>query len=446
MSILNYIYFTVLTCMITAWVSRKTCTIRLLSPFSGKMCVSGVNAFWIIIFATGIIACSANAGIDVSALRMLSVELLLIFGFIKSRNSTQISTTILLYCLFLVWLLYGITYSPSLEYALRVFLKFLYPFLIVLFAAKALRDEIVCLTAALWARKIALLSLIFFMSTSIFHARIDFGIISGMFWYGTALCAAYISMSIFSLGMYFTINRKPRELWYALVFSIPCFAHVLRSSIMGTIIALSIFSLFKYKLKALPVIVCILVFFIICVFFIPQVHNKMFGGQNVAIEQVVERGISQNDIASNGRFNVWNIFMRQLYSGKELKGSGTGASQNKFYTGSSQDGYGTIKVMHSDYIQILCDNGQIGLTLFIFTYLSLIIHCFKEFNNKYNNNTTKLLALTAGSSMAGIAFTFYSENIINYSMAVLTFPYGFYAMMLGLKKAHQNSTLSSNLS
>ena len=46
----------------------------------------------------------------------------------------------------------------------------------------------------------------------------------------------------------------------------------------------------------------------------------------------------------------------------------------------------------------------------------------------------RLCAIVAGASMAGVFVTLYSDNAVNYSMATLSMPYGFYGMMLGLNK------------
>ena len=38
----------------------------------------------------------------------------------------------------------------------------------------------------------------------------------------------------------------------------------------------------------------------------------------------------------------------------------------------------------------------------------------------------------AGASSAGTLLTMYTDNVINYTMATLSYPCGFYGMMLGL--------------
>jgi uncharacterized membrane protein len=95
--------------------------------------------------------------------------------------------------------------------------------------------------------------------------------------------------------------------------------------------------------------------------------------------------------------------------------------------------FGGLKVPHSDYIQMLCDNGIIAVVIYILIGITLIIHTLSVYNHTYSS-VVQLCAITAGSSMAGLLLTLYSDNVVNYSMATLSMPFGFYGMMLGLNK------------
>ena len=94
--------------------------------------------------------------------------------------------------------------------------------------------------------------------------------------------------------------------------------------------------------------------------------------------------------------------------------------------------YGGIKIAHSDYVQMRCDNGNVGLILYLLAMISVIIHCAYIFTSKGHNKYIKICAITAGSALAGVLATLYSDNTVNYSMCTLSFPMGFYGMMLGL--------------
>ena len=54
-------------------------------------------------------------------------------------------------------------------------------------------------------------------------------------------------------------------------------------------------------------------------------------------------------------------FENRFYKNKEVQGSGTGAVQHHFYNNFL---FGGLKVMHSDMVQMKCDNGLVALWLY----------------------------------------------------------------------------------
>jgi hypothetical protein len=69
--------------------------------------------------------------------------------------------------------------------------------------------------------------------------------------------------------------------------------------------------------------------------------------------------------------------------------------------------------------------------------LSIFIHSYRVYNDKKNTISIRVCAIIAGSTMAGVFLTMYSDNTVNYSMATLAYPFGFYGMMLGLLKGQK---------
>ena len=84
-------------------------------------------------------------------------------------------------------------------------------------------------------------------------------------------------------------------------------------------------------------------------------------------------------------------------------------------------------------------NGLIGLILFAGAFLSLLIHSFIVFQKRRYPWYIKVCAITAGASAAGILLTMYTDNVINYTMATISYPCAFYGMMLGLEKGYKKS-------
>jgi len=390
-----------------------------------QMHLTGPEMFWVLTFSTGLLAFSAPGTLDLMAIRLLVLEIFCIIGIFLSKRKTQWSVSIIIYVIYIFWLCIGLTYSPSPAYGFRVILKYMYPLLIMLCASTIVRDKEVFLKAGIGARSVAIISIF------VFFVPFVIKLFPGVFWYGTASAINYISMCIFSLTLFFFTDDKKNNLLLSLLFMLPCVLWVFRTSIMGTTLALMTFIFFKYRTKALPFIFGILLLFLIAVFAIPSVREKMFfDDSNKNMAQLESGQITFDDINSNGRFAMWEWSLNKFYHGQELTGEGTGNLQETFY--ALRHPFSTIRIVHSDYVQILCDNGLIGIVLFGLSFLLLIFHCFMVFQNKQYDIGIRMCAIVAGASTAGVLLTMMTDNVVNYSMATLSYPCGFYGMMLGM--------------
>ena len=390
-----------------------------------KILLDGPELFWVLTFSTGLLAFSAPGMLDLMAIRLMILEIFLLVGLFIVKRKPQWNIVVILYMIYMIWLIIGLSYTLSASYGFRVILKYSYPLLIMLFASAAVRDKEIFLKAGLIARIVAIVSIGFSFIPLIGY------LVPGVFWYGTARSIHYISICIFSLALYYHGGKEKKDLLLCILFMIPCILWVFRTSIMGTALAVMTFFFFRYKLKSMPVILGVLLLFIIAIFNIPSVKGKMFKDEkNVNIEQLKHGEISKDDINSNARFAMWEHLQKLFYNNNKLTGSGTGSIQNYMY---SNYVFGGLKVPHNDYVQISCDNGLIGIVLYLLIIVSIITHCFIEYNKK-NSIAIKMCAIVAGGSIAGVALTMYTDNVVNYSMATLSYPFGFYGMMLGLIK------------
>ena len=389
----------------------------------GYMVLDGQEAFWVLTFSTGLLAFSAPGPLDLMAIRLLVLEILMITGLFTCPRSPVWSASQICYAVFLGWLIIGCFYSFVPMYGVRVVLKYIYPFIIVLFASAVVRDFDIFMKSSLGARQVAVLSIIFFFTP--LHR-----LFNGVFWYGTAAAINYISMMIFSLALYCYARERKKNLRYVLLFILPCFLWVFRTSIMGTALAIMTFLFFRYRLKSLPVLFGAVILFVVAIFFIPSVRSKMFYDDSTSLSQLQNGEISKDNIDSNGRFAMWEWSMDRYYKDRELVGSGTGTLQEAFY--SLRHPFGTIRIVHCDYVQMLCDNGLIGIVFFGLSFLFMIFHCFSVFQDRRNNMGIRLCAIIAGTSVPGVLLTMMTDNVINYSMATISYPCGFYGMMLGM--------------
>ena len=434
MILLNYLYFTIITLWGLAYLLRSNETQMLTHPFNkrGKVPLDGTSSFLILTFSTGLLALSAPGSIDLMAIRLLVLEVFCIIGLIVSKRTCIWGFIATTYLLYLLWLVIGLWYTPDRTFGIRVILKYIYPFLIMLFASAATWNQTIFLKAGLNARKMAILSLIVFFVPGLFFLFPD------VFWYGTAVAIHYITICILSLALFYHTKDKKKNLIWAIIFALPCVIWVFRTSIMGTIAAIMMFYFFKYKMKSLPIIAGIFILGVAAVFTIPSIKSKMFkeGGEDINIESFYAGQISTDDIQTNYREFMWKWALEHHYKGSQVIGTGTGNLQRDLY---SSKVFGKQGIVHNDYIQMLCDNGLIGIILYLLASLSVVLHSFIIYNKRGIPIALKICAITAGATMFGTLFTLYSDNVVNYSMVTLSYPWGFYGMTLGLNRAFQKA-------
>ena len=115
-----------------------------------------------------------------------------------------------------------------------------------------------------------------------------------------------------------------------------------------------------------------------------------------------------------------------------MTGAGTGRVQTWFY--EEAVGWESGGQTHNDFLVLMCDNGLIGLSLYLLMYVAVLLHCIVLYHRQ-RDPMIRLCTIVAGASLFGVLVTMYSDNTVSYSMATLSYPWGLYGMALGLAKA-----------
>ena len=432
MQALNYLYFLIITFLGIKFLYSKGVVVRHPLDRTQQMLLDGPEMFWVLTFSTGLLAFSAEGiGVDLMALRLMVLEVFCFLGLFVAKHRPVWSLAVWAYVVYLMWIIIGCFYSSSFAYGIRTVLKYLFPFLLMLFASAAVRHAEVFLKAGLGALWVALacLAFNFIPGISLF--------VPGVFWYGTAAAINFISIMVFCLTLYYFTNERRKYLLLAMLFLLPCFIWVFRTSIMGSIVALSGFYFIKYRFRSLPIIAGILVAGVIAVFTIPSLHQKMFkkNSQNLTIEEFQEGEVTMDNVETNAREAMWENAEKRFYKKHPIIGAGTGNLQRYMYHDFGDPN--VRDVIHSDFVQQKCDNGLIGLILYDLIAVCVFLHCLKTYHST-DSIPIQMCALTAGASIIGVYATLYSDNVVNYSMATLSMPFGFYGMLLGLLKAEKS--------
>lgn len=214
-----------------------------------------------------------------------------------------------------------------------------------------------------------------------------------------------------------------------------------RTGLIAIFAVFMVASYLRYRIRALPYIAFVIFFAISSVVFIPQVRDKMFyDPQNVS--SVSDLGeVSTSQINSNGRFAMWEWSLNEYYVENKLTGAGIGVLQERFYSGNHP--FNPIKIVHNDYVQILCDVGLVGM----FLYLAFVIYSARVSNRYVRKNIPLYLSNTAFlviTSFSVVLATMMTDNIVNYAFAVHGYPFAFVGILIAYRKIYRQEKKMRN--
>ena len=394
-----------------------------------KLKVTARQRFVLLLLAVGII----QAGVLSSSLLFVWILLLGVF-LIKFGANISRSKLFVFYTAYLIWLLISLFRTPEFGFGFRMLAKYLYPLLVLLVTAKmTINDSFfykalkVCFASALVANIILLLPSLFPIYS---FTNLVFG---PLLWWGPAIIDYNPFVLVLAIVLY---QKQPKKIYILagiIVFAIPLLSSV-RTGLVGLVMVLFAISFFKYKLKSLPILGVIFVAFIGSILFVPSIREKMFRGAFENSSEVINRSadLTLDDIDTNGRNDLWEWCLTSFYKNNEITGSGIGQVQAMLYAKKSP--FPELNALHNDYILLLCDNGQLGLVLYLLIIISFIVQAFQFYNNSNYTEAARTAAFIAGTSFCGIMACAFTDNVINYSLITLTYPYAFLGFAMALTK------------
>lgn len=211
MQYLNIIYFLIISYWGFRLLKTPAGIVRGTLDKDQEWRYTGPELFWCLTFSTGLLAFSANVGLDLMAIRLGVLELFCLIGLSMVKENPIINLPMKIYFIYIGWLIIGCFYGPSIGYGLRVILKYSYPLLLCLFASSAVREGEVFLKSSMLARMVALVTVVFSFIPYIERA------IPGVIWFVTARSINYISIMIFSLGLFYFSPEKKKNLIYVCI-------------------------------------------------------------------------------------------------------------------------------------------------------------------------------------------------------------------------------------
>lgn len=252
-----------------------------------------------------------------------------------------------------------------------------------------------------------------------------------------AAFANYLTAILIVPILLYWLTKEKKYIFCALWMVLSTVLVSVRTGMGGMFLVFCIAMILRYKAKAIPGLLFAGTLFLGVILFIPNVNEKFFGDNagKVSVTDIVQGdAMSFDNIEMSGREYLWEKIKENCYYGNELTGKGLGEaeyfSKNKMYEGE-------ISKVHNDYLILLCDTGNVGIILLIIFYISVIIKVSSHVMLRRCNPLVKLTGIMALSSMAGIAFSMYFDNVVSNSMQSMVMPYiylGFFLKALDIEK------------
>jgi len=338
------------------------------------------------------------------------------------------------YCLFLLWAVVSAILFSSVPFqATMMLVKYFLPLLYLWLGYTAIKDsddllyflKMVAIGMCIYALLIGGFSAKFL---SPLYAFLNFK--SGGLFISYASLADYFSSLIVVPIALFLITNEKKWIYATLWIILSTVLETVRTGLGGIFLATSLFLLTIYRMKSIPWIIGLCLLAVGIVFTVPSFREKMFMDQDTSISTFSTSDANFQNINSNAREYLWQINLHKFYEPSPITGSGLGESVEWM---KNQPG---LKLIHSDYVQILCDLGLVGIILlgfFVFVALYTII------TSSWMRGVPDVIKLTGGIALGSCAGTFFSmgfDNVIAYAQQSYVIPFVMIGIFLKVKNLY----------
>lgn len=370
--------------------------------------------------------------------------LIMIWLLLKKRMTIKIELISTSYLLFYSWLIISCFYANINYDTFSLLIKYLLPILSLWMGYSAIDNKYdlyhfskvvakACAVYALLAGGIGGLLLPWLYS---------FFLKTGMILVYAGLADYFTSLFIVPF-IYVWISGQKKYLYVALMMLASTILESVRTGLGGILLVVCFYAFFRHKLKSVPAIVITGLLFVGVILFVPEVNEKFFGDKagSVAAEDVITgNALSLDNIQTSGRSVLWDVALTNFYDPNPIFGSGLGEATNFMKKRAVEEH--TIALLHNDYVQILCDNGLVGLCLLIIFYICIICKVFRYTWLYRGNVWVRITGVMAISSMAGVAFSMGFDNVVSHSMTSLINPFIFIGFFLKFVDLYKYDRLS----
>lgn len=362
---------------------------------------------------------------------LITMLVLLVAGRVRMKFEAMTAA----YGIFFLWLCYTMIYTMVPRDGAMMLVKYALPMLFLWLGYSSLKNEKDLIT---FLKVVNIAACVYCFTMGGFAATFIpplYYFMSGVFSTYAAF-ADYLTVVFIVPIILYWLTKEKKYLFCAFWMVLSTVLQAVRTGMGGMMLVIAVALLLKNKVKAIPGLLVAGGLFLGVVLFVPSVNEKFFGddaGTVSASEIIRGDAMSMDNIEMSGREYMWEDIKENCYYGNELRGKGLGEtefySKNKLYKGQ-------VAKAHNDYLVLLCDTGLVGVTLLAIFYVMVILKVASNVALRRSSSLVKLTGIMALSSMAGIAFCMYFDNVVSNSMQSMVMPYiylGFFLKALDLE-------------
>lgn len=335
------------------------------------------------------------------------------------------------YTLFVLWNLCTMTYTPYPDQGWMMMLKFCLPYLYFWLGYNAIQcedDFYVFLEKTCWiccgyALIIGGVSAKFISPLYVFLNFTS----GGLFVSYASLADFFAVLITVPITMYFATNKR-KYLWMAAWMFLSSILESVRTGIGASVLGLSFFYMIYKKGKSILYIGLMVILFITSIFAVPEVREKMFGSK---ASTVSVGSASMDQVEMSGRNFMWERIMNHAYYGHETMGSGCGAALGWLKEQAEKNN--GLSLIHSDWVQMLSESGNIGLGIFIFFVIVMLFVVLSEIWKFKGCEIVTFAGAIVVASFVACFFAMGFDNVITYAQQGYVIPFIFLGIFYKIK-------------
>lgn len=360
--------------------------------------------------------------------------LFLLFLTFGQRIEIKLGAIVWSYILFVLWAVISAVLFSSVKFqALMMLIKYALPLFYLWLGYTAVNDSDDLL---FFMKKVAIGMCIYALIIGGFAAKflsplylfLNFGS-GGLFISYASLADFFSSLIVVPIGLY--IITRDRKWVYAIVWiALSTILETVRTGLGGLFLASSLFLVTIFRGRAIPWIIGLCMVGLTVAFTVPSFREKMFFEEK-NFSEVSADDLNFDNVRSNARGLIWELNMRQFYYPHKITGSGLGTSVEWMKNRSG------LKLIHSDYVQILCDLGLVGIVLF---GLFVAVTLFSIISKAWASESPFVLKLAGGMALGSCGGTFFSmafDNVVAYAQQSFVIPFILIGIYLKIKDLYE---------